>query len=1601
MALSFKESKRMTDESPVMTMEATMEDARPVVDYDEDITTFDTGDQNFTRSGNYTWYDTFSDNDFSTVDTNKEITLSPTQVNITQENNSQVIPFEMPRYYDGVDLMGMTIQIHYVNANNAENYAAPINVSYSDDKIRFYWMVSDYATVKDGVLKFEIMATGAITVPSSGESKNYLWRTKPNEKLNVLKSLTGTAMNDPTGDDWYTQFLSTMSQKVGEAQTAATLAAQSAKDAQAVVDGLADTLANYYTKEEVNGFITLLQGDIAKVDGLAKFDVQYDAETQTIKFLNGDKLIKTITLNTDPSAEWVTAFNKTVDAKIDENVSVVQTELTEYKTSNDAAVKNLQDSVGNLPETLQSDYYNKQATNKLLESKAEKASVETVSNDLTVVKNTASGLQNSIDTINSDISDIQEQLKNVKPDPNAGREYDITYEDSKLNLLENGTVKTTVVIQGGGGGGGNSSVITIERLDGSALTVIAGDPAVINYNFTSVDNSGDDTGSATGVWYVGNTKVGTQTIIQGKNSFDVTRYLHSGDNTVKLQVTDSVGSVGTKTWTINVVEFYLESTFDDTLVYSGEVTFRYTPYGNISKTINFTIDGKTLGSTTTAVTGRQLTYAIPAQIHGAHLVEVSMTAEINGKQVTSNKIVKDIMWATEGNTTPIISCATKTASAKQYSNVAINYTVYDPSSSTTTVTLEVDGAKTATLTVGRTMQTWTWKSADIGTHTLKIVCGSVSKTISVEIKELGITIEPVKTNLAFDFNPAGKTNSDETRLWTDGNNRLTVSDNFDWSNGGYQLDEDGDTYFCVKAGTTANISYKLFGDDAKKLGKNFKLVFKTTNVKNYDATALTCLNGGIGLNIQAQKVTLTSEQNSISLPTCEDDFMEFEFNILPDSQYKEMVLWLDGIPCRVELYDASDNFTQASPVGITIGSPDCDVLVYRMKSYMMNLTDDEILDNFIADAKNAEEMIERYTRNDITDVSGELNPDLLAEKCPDLRIIKISAPTFTTGKKNEVPNTTIQHIYKNGRAVEDNWTATGFHKGQGTSSNAYGESGRNIDIDCSGGFTFGDESTGSKYAFTENSVGEKYFNIKVNVASSENANNALLADEFNEFNPYIRQARKDNPKVRDTMAFYPCVVFIQETDTANATVFKDGQWHFYACGDFGNSKKNSDTMGMDPNNHKEVIVEIDNNTDAQTRFLSDDFSEETWDGDHSFEFRYINKNCSEQEIQDAKNAWIRVQNWVVNADDEEFKKNFENYFVKDSTLFHYLFTERHTMVDNRAKNVFPHTTDLVHWDFCFDYDNDTAMGNDNEGGLTLSYGYEDMDTIGTKSVFNRDNAIVYGTSSGTSTGYHPVIGQKTPSGAWTIGTYSDERLIFDYTTDANKTAGTNNGTQVYLHAQDGTIITSATIGSQSVNYANSAGNATNAANATTATKLSSNAGSSVQPVYFSGGKPVAIGYTISSSVPANAKFTDTTYGVASSSSNGLMSSTDKTKLDDFSRVINIQKQIKLTTDWLDTGIAGNSLDTGTYVVQVSGFNSSHTQLYSEIYSGVMSWYSGTTNSGNSSEIFLHNAGLADNNNAIYLRTLRVAGSKTLKLQIACKVAATGTDTLTFKFRRLI
>ena len=132
-------------------------------------------------------------------------------------------------------------------------------------------------------------------------------------------------------------------------------------------------------------------------------------------------------------------------------------------------------------------------------------------------------------------------------------------------------------------------------------------------------------------------------------------------------------------------------------------------------------------------------------------------------------------------------------------------------------------------------------------------------------------------------------------------------------------------------------------------------------------------------------------------------------------------------------------------------------------------------------------------------------------------------------------------------------------------------------------------------------------------------------------------------------------------------------------------------------------------------------------------------------------------------------------------------------------------------------------------------------------------------------------------------------------------------------------------------------------------------------------------------------------------------------------ITTINKSLKVTTDWMDTGIAGTNLSDGTYAVQV--YVHDGTTRFNEYYSGTMSWYSGTISSSahgggsnylrgtniQSCEILLHNAGksstLTDNTH-IYLRTLRVSGAN-LKLQIASATAFSAAISVIFRFKKLI
>lgn len=105
-------------------------------------------------------------------------------------------------------------------------------------------------------------------------------------------------------------------------------------------------------------------------------------------------------------------------------------------------------------------------------------------------------------------------------------------------------------------------------------------------------------------------------------------------------------------------------------------------------------------------------------------------------------------------------------------------------------------------------------------------------------------------------------------------------------------------------------------------------------------------------------------------------------------------------------------------------------------------------------------------------------------------------------------------------------------------------------------------------------------------------------------------------------------------------------------------------------------------------------------------------------------------------------------------------------------------------------------------------------------------------------------------------------------TELNYVDGVTSNIQTQLNGKAASSHTHSYAGSSSAGGA-----------ATSANKLNTNAGSATQPVYFANGVPVATTYTLGASVPAGAKFTDTTYSVATTSANGLMSTSDKSKLD--------------------------------------------------------------------------------------------------------------------------
>ena len=291
--MSFKDSKIAAAANSAMTLSAEL--------------AVDTEEYTLCTDGRYEVYTKYQDNAYSTVDNLKNIAVDATQINIMQEENSQYMPFRIPRYWDGMDLMDMLIQIRYESvAEKKGKVATVINVASNNTYIRFGWLIDAAVTANAGDIIFEIMATGV-----NEKGNNYIWRTKPNGKFTVLEGLNYDGIIEPS-EDWYTSFVNMILGHVAEAKQYADEAKASAASINvddikadvktSVMNDLngtvTESLKAYYTKTEVDTKVKELNTAISGIDSLKNLKVEYDNTTGNLVFKDGTEPIgEPITIN--------------------------------------------------------------------------------------------------------------------------------------------------------------------------------------------------------------------------------------------------------------------------------------------------------------------------------------------------------------------------------------------------------------------------------------------------------------------------------------------------------------------------------------------------------------------------------------------------------------------------------------------------------------------------------------------------------------------------------------------------------------------------------------------------------------------------------------------------------------------------------------------------------------------------------------------------------------------------------------------------------------------------------------------------------------------------------------------------------------------------------------------------------------------------------------------------------------------------------------------------------------------------------------------------------------------------------------------------------
>lgn len=842
----------------------------------------------------------------------------------------------------------------------------------------------------------------------------------------------------------------------------------------------------------------------------------------------------------------------------------------------------------------------------------------------------------------------------------------LTYKDNLLQLVANDKpVGEPVHISGGGGGGGQgsgSSYVTLRDPNGNyAFTAAKGSAALLRFNFSSVED-GVPTGNGTCMVVVNDKTVKTYPMPQGENTIDVMEYLRvsSEPNVVRITVTDRYGNSRFLEYYITVIQLSVTAKLD--LLYSDKFTFKYTPYGAISKVAHFLIDDVEIGTQTVETSGEAKTFDIPKQSHGTHVLKVFLTAELNNETVKSNQLSFEFISRDDSSIDSDRAAIAMNCTATEIVQgdlISIPFRVFDKAALAYDVKFiirtMINGVLTdyssTDQTVTASSKPWETRSYPAGivyfviqyTYMFRGELTTIERAHQVKVLASSNNIVAETDNLQLYLSAQGRSNDEKVPNQWNYNGITTTFKNFNWKSNGWIPDAKGDTCLRLTGDARATIHFKPFEEDFKINGKTLEFEFAVRDVNRRDAVVLKCMVGDIGFQATADTAALKAEGTTVSCNYKEEERIRVSFTVEDGNSVDSnrfVSTFLNGTLSGIAQYGPAENFSQTPAAEIEIGSPSCGIDLYSVRIYNKSLSSKQMTTNYIADMKEPKTQEDLIIDNDIYDEQTGLI---------SYRKVKQRIPTVTfIGKMPKTKGDKKEHV----RMIFEHPTNPSLN---------FDEILKSIDVQgtSSAGYARKNWKTKHKNAHMhmEGELPAKVFCLKVDYAEATGTHNTQNANLVETFYTEAIPPKNNLPltltpdevaeikKVRTTITGFPIAIFELALDTEddailNAVTQEDlvstfsTQIKFSSKGNFNYDKGAEDVFAFNDNYDVECW-EFTQNCD-QTSFLT------PWPAANHPEFweaRYHAKLGELEDLQDAGNdeAARKLQDQMI----VRFKEMYE------------------------------------------------------------------------------------------------------------------------------------------------------------------------------------------------------------------------------------------------------------------------------------------------------------------------------------------------------------------------